>query len=317
MRVRAPERTSGPTKNNPPAPPNPKPPTPPTPPHKHAMQPSPVAPSALRHLLVGTRGRSLLLLTPAALAAPPTATTPSATRRVLITMAASHSGSGRTLYCSTRGGVKDATFEDVVLGGLAPDRGLYVPQQGIPAIPAKELEEVRALCCVRVLCVALVGRIGWVHVTTTREDARCMYVASTNTYTPTNPTHPDLSPSHTRPSTPHPQNQTRCGRSPSRRWPSPSCRATCPRRTFPTRTSRPSSTAPTPPSGPPVRRASPFLGGGLFLFVWETPGPSCVSLGFWFVSCYQVWWMVDGMCHGPAASMFIRPSLRPSGQYSV
>jgi len=81
---------------------------------------------------LGARGRRLLplLLTPPAAAAfhqPEHRTT-----------------MARTLYCSTRGGVKDATFEEVVLGGLAPDRGLYVPQEGIPSIPATELEEVRS-----------------------------------------------------------------------------------------------------------------------------------------------------------------------------
>lgn len=52
------------------------------------------------------------------------------------------SGMGRgVLYCSTRGGVRDVTFEEVVLGGLAPDRGLYVPQE-IPHIPLDQLEKV-------------------------------------------------------------------------------------------------------------------------------------------------------------------------------
>jgi len=50
----------------------------------------------------------------------------------------------RTLYCSTRGGVKDATFEEVVLGGLAPDRGLYVPQV-MPTITPEELEGMRSM----------------------------------------------------------------------------------------------------------------------------------------------------------------------------
>lgn len=100
-----------------------------------------MAPPVFRHLLVGTRGRSFLLLTPAVLATRPTACLPPLARRT--TAAITMPQSGRTFYCSTRGGVKDATFEDVVLGGLAPDRGLYVPQQGIPSIPDKELEEVR------------------------------------------------------------------------------------------------------------------------------------------------------------------------------
>lgn len=46
------------------------------------------------------------------------------------------------LYCSTRGGAKDVTFEEVVLGGLAPDKGLYVPQE-IPQISPEQLEKVR------------------------------------------------------------------------------------------------------------------------------------------------------------------------------
>jgi len=50
----------------------------------------------------------------------------------------------RTLYCSTRGGVRDATFEEVVLGGLAPDRGLYVPQV-MPTITPEELEGMRSM----------------------------------------------------------------------------------------------------------------------------------------------------------------------------
>jgi len=50
----------------------------------------------------------------------------------------------RTLYCSTRGGVKDATFEEVVLGGLAPDRGLYVPQV-MPKFTSEELEGMRSM----------------------------------------------------------------------------------------------------------------------------------------------------------------------------
>ena len=40
--------------------------------------------------------------------------------------------------------MKDATFEEVVLGGLAPDRGLYVPQT-MPTISPAELEEMRGM----------------------------------------------------------------------------------------------------------------------------------------------------------------------------
>jgi threonine synthase len=46
------------------------------------------------------------------------------------------------LYCSTRGAKRDVTFEEVVLGGLAPDKGLYVPQE-VPIIPAEQLEKVK------------------------------------------------------------------------------------------------------------------------------------------------------------------------------
>ena len=35
---------------------------------------------------------------------------------------------GAPKYRSTRGAVKGASFEDVVMGGLAPDKGLYVPE---------------------------------------------------------------------------------------------------------------------------------------------------------------------------------------------
>jgi threonine synthase len=41
-------------------------------------------------------------------------------------------------YRSTRGNVNGASFENVVLGGLAPDRGLYVPDH----IPTFRPEEV-------------------------------------------------------------------------------------------------------------------------------------------------------------------------------
>lgn len=45
------------------------------------------------------------------------------------------------LYCSTRGGKKGVSFEDVVLGGLATDRGLYVPEE-LPTVSSDELMEV-------------------------------------------------------------------------------------------------------------------------------------------------------------------------------
>lgn len=47
-----------------------------------------------------------------------------------------------TKYCSTRGGASGVSFEDVVLGGLANDRGLYVPET-LPSVSPAELCEVR------------------------------------------------------------------------------------------------------------------------------------------------------------------------------
>ena len=41
-------------------------------------------------------------------------------------------------YRSTRGGVSGYTFEQAVLAGLAPDRGLLVPES-IPEVTAAEL----------------------------------------------------------------------------------------------------------------------------------------------------------------------------------
>lgn len=44
-------------------------------------------------------------------------------------------------YGSTRGGERGASFEDVVLSGLAHDRGLYVPET-LPTVSPEELLEV-------------------------------------------------------------------------------------------------------------------------------------------------------------------------------
>ncbi|HLS99592.1 MAG TPA: threonine synthase, partial [Porticoccaceae bacterium] len=41
-------------------------------------------------------------------------------------------------YISTRGGVAPQSFEDVVLAGLAPDGGLFVPE----SLPAYSTEEI-------------------------------------------------------------------------------------------------------------------------------------------------------------------------------
>jgi len=47
-------------------------------------------------------------------------------------------------YRSTRGGKIDATFEEVVLGGLALDKGLYIPES-IPEVSLEEIEKLRGL----------------------------------------------------------------------------------------------------------------------------------------------------------------------------
>ena len=44
-------------------------------------------------------------------------------------------------YKSTRGKQNGLTFEQVVLGGLATDKGLYIPET-IPCISPQELEMV-------------------------------------------------------------------------------------------------------------------------------------------------------------------------------
>jgi threonine synthase len=47
-------------------------------------------------------------------------------------------------YSSTRGGQKNLTFRDVVMQGLAHDRGLFVPDS-FPQVSADELEAWRKL----------------------------------------------------------------------------------------------------------------------------------------------------------------------------
>lgn len=44
-------------------------------------------------------------------------------------------------YKSTRGGEANLSFEEVVLAGLATDRGLYVPES-VPQITMGQLEKV-------------------------------------------------------------------------------------------------------------------------------------------------------------------------------
>ena len=43
-----------------------------------------------------------------------------------------------TTYRSTRGAVNGASFQKVVLAGLAPDRGLFVPET-VPTFTPKEV----------------------------------------------------------------------------------------------------------------------------------------------------------------------------------
>ena len=45
-------------------------------------------------------------------------------------------------YRSTRGKQNGLRFEEVILGGLATDRGLYVPES-IPTFTIEEIEKVR------------------------------------------------------------------------------------------------------------------------------------------------------------------------------
>ena len=47
-------------------------------------------------------------------------------------------------YLSTRGGLAPAEFTDILLGGLAPDGGLVVPER-YPRIDAAELSVWRSL----------------------------------------------------------------------------------------------------------------------------------------------------------------------------
>ena len=47
-------------------------------------------------------------------------------------------------YLSTRGGETGLRFEQVVLGGLAKDKGLYIPES-IPKMSIKEIEMMRSM----------------------------------------------------------------------------------------------------------------------------------------------------------------------------
>jgi threonine synthase len=50
--------------------------------------------------------------------------------------------SQRVTYFSTRGGATGMKFEEVVLGGLANDRGLYIPEI-IPQLSMERIENMR------------------------------------------------------------------------------------------------------------------------------------------------------------------------------
>ena len=47
-------------------------------------------------------------------------------------------------YVSTRGSSEPRTFTDILLEGLAPDGGLYVPEQ-YPQVSSEELEKMRVM----------------------------------------------------------------------------------------------------------------------------------------------------------------------------
>jgi len=51
-----------------------------------------------------------------------------------------------TTYCSTRGKEAGLHFEHVVLGGLATDGGLYVPEK-VPELTLTEIEKVTTIFC--------------------------------------------------------------------------------------------------------------------------------------------------------------------------
>ena len=48
----------------------------------------------------------------------------------------------RITYKSTRGKQSGLSFEEVVLGGLATDKGLYIPES-IPSFSSEKIEEVK------------------------------------------------------------------------------------------------------------------------------------------------------------------------------
>lgn len=73
--------------------------------------------------------------------------------------------SSTTRYRSTRGGATDVSFEAVVLGGLANDRGLYVPET-LPTVTPAELEEVRTM-------VNQCNAVQWWHNSTVRVASSC------------------------------------------------------------------------------------------------------------------------------------------------
>ena len=59
-------------------------------------------------------------------------------------------------YVSTRGGVDPLPFKDILLEGLAPDGGLFVPQE-VPKLSATELHAMRSMSYAE-LALAVIGR---------------------------------------------------------------------------------------------------------------------------------------------------------------
>lgn len=57
-------------------------------------------------------------------------------------------------YKSTRGEQTDMGFEDVVLSGLATDRGLFVPET-IPTFTLEQIEQVSTLSITVMSCVLI------------------------------------------------------------------------------------------------------------------------------------------------------------------
>ncbi len=88
-------------------------------------------------------------------------------------------------YLSTRGGVTDASFEDALLGGLAPDGGLYVPSIW-PMLSSEDLADLAGADYPDV-CAAVVAR--FVGDTFSPEEIRALSAAAYSSFH-----HPDIAP---------------------------------------------------------------------------------------------------------------------------